>query len=49
MCLLFIFGLFNVAFYDGDILMLYAVYGLLLMKHTRGPLEALWHKLTWID
>ena len=31
MCLLFMFGLVNVAFYDGDILMLYAVYGLLLI------------------
>ena len=27
MCLLFVFGLINVAFYDGDILMLYACYG----------------------
>ena len=27
MCLLFMFGVINVAFYDGDILMLYACYG----------------------
>ena len=26
MCLLFLFGVVNVAFYDGDILMLYACY-----------------------
>lgn len=31
MCLLFMFGIINVAFYDGDILMLYACYGLLLI------------------
>ena len=31
MCLLFGFGIINVAFYDGDILMLYACYGLLLI------------------
>ena len=31
MCLLFLFGVINVAFYDGDILMLYAVYGLFLI------------------
>ena len=32
MCLLFMFGIINVAFYDGDILMLYACYGLLLIQ-----------------
>ena len=34
MCLLFMFGVINVAFYDGDILMLYACYGLLLIPIT---------------
>ena len=42
MCLLFVFGLINVAFYDGDILMLYAVYGLLLI-----PISYLQSKAVW--
>ncbi|MBO7578468.1 MAG: DUF418 domain-containing protein [Prevotella sp.] len=42
MCLLFVFGLINVAFYDGDILMLYAVYGLLLIPISYLPSEAVW-------
>ncbi|MBR5037165.1 MAG: DUF418 domain-containing protein [Prevotella sp.] len=42
MCLLFVFGLINVAFYDGDILMLYAVYGLLLI-----PISYLSSKVVW--
>jgi len=42
MCLLFMFGLINVAFYDGDILMLYAVYGLLLIPVSFLPSRAVW-------
>ena len=42
MCLLFMFGLVNVAFYDGDILMLYAVYGLLLIPISYLPSRAVW-------
>ncbi len=42
MCLLFAFGLVNVAFYDGDILMLYAVYGLLLIPISYLPSRAVW-------
>ena len=42
MCLLFIFGLINVAFYDGDILMLYAVYGLLLIPISYLPSKWVW-------
>ena len=42
MCLLFMFGLINVAFYDGDILMLYAVYGLLLIPVSYLPSKAVW-------
>lgn len=42
MCLLFVFGLINVAFYDGDILMLYACYGLLLI-----PISYLSSKWVW--
>ena len=42
MCLLFVFGLINVAFYDGDILMLYAVYGLLLI-----PISYLSSRTVW--
>ncbi len=42
MCLLFVFGLINVAFYDGDILMLYAVYGLLLIPISYLPSKAVW-------
>ena len=42
MCLLFVFGLINVAFYDGDILMLYAVYGLLLIPISYLPSRAVW-------
>jgi uncharacterized protein len=42
MCLLFGFGLINVAFYDGDILMLYAVYGLLLIPISYLPSRAVW-------
>ena len=42
MCLLFLFGLVNVAFYDGDILMLYAVYGLLLIPVSYLPSRMVW-------
>ena len=42
MCLLFIFGLVNVAFYDGDILMLYAVYGLLLIPISYQSSKTVW-------
>ena len=42
MCLLFVFGVINVAFYDGDILMLYAVYGLLLIPISYLPSKAVW-------
>ena len=42
MCLLFGFGLVNVAFYDGDILMLYAVYGLLLIPISYLPSRWVW-------
>lgn len=42
MCLLFMFGLINVAFYDGDILMLYAVYGLLLIPVSYLSSRAVW-------
>ena len=42
MCLLFVFGIINVAFYDGDILMLYACYGLLLI-----PISYLSSKWVW--
>ena len=42
MCLLFCFGLINVAFYDGDILMLYACYGLLLIPISYLPSRAVW-------
>ena len=42
MCLLFMFGLINVAFFDGDILMLYAVYGLLLIPVSFLPSRAVW-------
>ncbi len=42
MCLLFLFGLVDVAFYDGDILMLYAVYGLLLIPVGYLPSPMVW-------
>ena len=42
MCLLFLFGVINVAFYDGDILMLYACYGLLLIPISYLPSQAVW-------
>ncbi len=42
MCLLFGFGLVNVAFYDGDILMLYACYGLLLIPISYLPFRWVW-------
>ena len=42
MCLLFVFGIINVAFYDGDILMLYACYGLLLIPISYLPSKAVW-------
>ena len=42
MCLLFLFGVINVAFYDGDILMLYAVYGLLLIPVSCLPSKVVW-------
>ena len=42
MCLLFMFGIINVAFYDGDILMLYACYGLLLIPISYLPSKCVW-------
>ena len=42
MCLLFMFGIVNVAFSDGDILMLYACYGLLLIPISYLPSKAVW-------
>jgi uncharacterized protein len=42
MCLLFMFGVINVAFYDGDILMFYACYGLLLI-----PVSYLSSRVVW--
>ncbi len=42
MCLLFMFGIINVAFYDGDILMLYACYGLVLIPISYLPSPAVW-------
>ena len=42
MCLLFLFGIINVTFYDGDILMLYACYGLLLIPISYLPSKAVW-------
>ena len=42
MCLLFIFGIINMVFYDGDILMLYACYGLLLIPISYLPSRAVW-------
>ncbi len=42
MCLLFMFGVINIAFYDGDILMLYACYGLLLIPISYLPSKAVW-------
>ena len=42
MCLLFIFGVINVTFYDGDILMLYACYGLLLIPVSYLPSKWVW-------
>ena len=40
--MLFMFGIINVAFYDGDILMLYACYGLLLIPISYLPSKAVW-------
>jgi uncharacterized protein len=42
MCLLFLFGIINMAFYDGDILMLYACYGLLLIPISYLPSIWVW-------
>ena len=42
MCLLFMFGVINMAFYDGDILMFYACYGLLLIPISYLPSKAVW-------
>ena len=42
MFLLFVFGLINVAFYDGDILMLYACYGLILIPISYLPSKWVW-------
>ena len=42
MCLLFMFGIINIAFYDGDILMSYALYGLLLIPISYLPSKAVW-------
>ena len=43
MCLLFMFGVINLAFYDGDILMHYACYGLLLIPISYLPSRAVWY------
>jgi uncharacterized protein len=42
MCLLFLFGVVNVAFYDGDILMPYALYGLMLIPISYLPSKWVW-------
>lgn len=42
MCLLFCFGLINVSFYNGDVLMLYAAYGLLLIPVNYLPSKVVW-------
>ena len=42
MCLLFVFGVINMAFYDGDILMFYACYGLLLIPISYLPSRTVW-------
>ena len=42
MCLLFMFGIVNLAFYDGDTLMLYACYGLLLIPISYLPSKVVW-------
>ena len=42
MFLLFLFGVINVTFYDGDILMLYACYGLLLIPISYLPSKWVW-------
>ena len=42
MCLLFLFGVVNMAFYDGDILMLYACYGMLLIPIGYLPSKWVW-------
>lgn len=42
MCLLFLFGIVNVAFYDGDILMPYALYGLMLIPISYLPSKWVW-------
>ena len=49
MCLLFMFGIINVAFYDGDILMLYACYGMQLGRqrlfYNEGHHLKIWHSI----
>lgn len=42
MCLLALFGVINVSFYDGDILIPYAVYGLMLIPISYLPSKWVW-------
>ena len=42
MILLFLFGVVNMAFYDGDILMIYAMFGLLMIPISYLPSAAVW-------
>ena len=42
MCLLLVFGLVNMALYDGDILMVYAILGLLLIPVSYLPSSVVW-------
>ena len=42
MCLLLLFGIVNMAFYDGDILMIYALFGLLLIPMSYLPSRIVW-------
>ena len=42
MCLLFLLGVVNAVFYDGDILMFYACYGLLLIPISYLPSKWVW-------
>lgn len=42
MCLLLLFGLINTAFYDGDILVTYAILGMLLIPCSYLPTKVVW-------
>ncbi len=42
MCLLLVFGLVNTAFYDGDILVTYAILGMFLIPCSYLPSKAVW-------